>query len=355
MDQARAYRATQTEPNHAAEAGVLIVLRALAAAATRTDERDVLLELAAASVPYGSRTQQGPKPAAGSVPVRYRMMAAVAGRAFVPVLIAFEADQSRAAAHLPATASPQRAAAVRVRAEVLRGLAATSRERHSGNFRAAVFGANDGLVSNLALVVGMSATGVSAGVVLAAGMAGLLAGALSMAAGEYISVRSARELLQASRLDPGSVRGLSDTGADVEQIALIYQARGASRAQARRKAVRINGTDEQPAPAAAPAANESGARDMVGQAWGAAISSFFFFASGALIPILPYLMGWGATAAITSAVLLVGAALLATGATVGLLSGASALRRAFRQLAIGYGAAAATYLLGLLFGAVGVG
>jgi VIT1/CCC1 family predicted Fe2+/Mn2+ transporter len=90
--------------------------------------------------------------------------------------------------------------------------------------------------------------------------------------------------------------------------------------------------------------------DTVGSALGAAVSSFLFFASGAVVPVIPYLFGLqGLTAVLVSAVL-VGIALLGTGAIVGLLSGASPLKRALRQLAIGYGAATATYLLGLLFG-----
>jgi VIT1/CCC1 family predicted Fe2+/Mn2+ transporter len=90
--------------------------------------------------------------------------------------------------------------------------------------------------------------------------------------------------------------------------------------------------------------------DPVGSALGAAVSSFLFFGSGAIVPVIPYLFGLqGFTAVIVSAVL-VGVALLGTGAVVGLLSGASPVKRALRQLAIGYGAATATYLLGLLFG-----
>ncbi len=94
------------------------------------------------------------------------------------------------------------AADERVHEEVVRALAARGRSRLSGAFRAAVFGANDGLVSNLALVLGVSATGVSTHTLLATGMAGLLAGALSMGAGEYVSVRSQRELLEASTPNP---------------------------------------------------------------------------------------------------------------------------------------------------------
>ena len=99
------------------------------------------------------------------------------------------------------------------------------------------------------------------------------------------------------------------------------------------------------------AADPEETTDTVGTAWGAAISSFCFFASGALIPVLPYLFGATGVTAIVIASVLVGLALLATGAVVGLLSGASPLKRALRQLAIGFGAAAVTYLLGLWFGA----
>ncbi|HEX3197864.1 MAG TPA: VIT1/CCC1 transporter family protein, partial [Propionibacteriaceae bacterium] len=89
--------------------------------------------------------------------------------------------------------------------------------------------------------------------------------------------------------------------------------------------------------------------EAVGSAWRAAVSSFCFFAAGALVPVLPYLFGASGWAAVVIAAVLVGIALLGTGAVVGLLSGASPLKRALRQLAIGYGAAAATYLLGRAF------
>jgi VIT1/CCC1 family predicted Fe2+/Mn2+ transporter len=88
----------------------------------------------------------------------------------------------------------------------------------------------------------------------------------------------------------------------------------------------------------------------IGTGWNAAISSFLFFSSGALVPILPYIFGLSGVAAVVLSLVLVGLALLITGAIVGLLSGASPLKRAMRQLGIGFGAALATYLLGLLFG-----
>lgn len=96
-------------------------------------------------------------------------------------------------------------------------------------------------------------------------------------------------------------------------------------------------------------------QDAVLNPWGAALASFAFFAFGALVPVLPYALGLGGTVAVVVALALVGLALLFTGGVVGVLSGASPLARGIRQLLIGYAAAAATYLLGLAFGAAGVG
>jgi VIT1/CCC1 family predicted Fe2+/Mn2+ transporter len=98
--------------------------------------------------------------------------------------------------------------------------------------------------------------------------------------------------------------------------------------------------------------DEEDQHEAVGTAWGAALSSFCFFASGAIIPILPFLFGLTGVTALVVAGVLVGVALLATGGTVGLLSGTSPLTRGLRQLGIGLGAAAVTYVLGLLFGTV---
>jgi vacuolar iron transporter family protein len=103
--------------------------------------------------------------------------------------------------------------------------------------------------------------------------------------------------------------------------------------------------------AVAPEAAGVDPHEAVGSAWRAAVSSFLFFASGALIPVLPYMFGVSGLIAVVIAAVMVGIALLGTGAVVGLLSGTSPLKRALRQLAIGYGASAATYLLGRAFGA----
>lgn len=241
-------------------------------------------------------------------------------------------------------ATDRMAADERIHEEVVRALAARGRQRLSGSFRAAVFGANDGLVSNLALVAGVSAAGVSNSVVLLTGIAGLLAGALSMAAGEYVSVRSQRELLDATTPNANGETVLPHLDVDANELALVYRARGMTPDAAAERAARIlSGLERMPAP-------NGDEHAAVGSALGAAVSSFLFFASGAIIPVLPYLFGAQGLTAVLIAAALVGAALLATGSVVGLLSGTSPLTRALRQLAIGYGAAAATYLLGLLFG-----
>lgn len=241
------------------------------------------------------------------------------------------------------------AADEKIHGEVIRTLAARGRRRLSGTFRAAVFGANDGLVSNLALVLGIGATGVPTVTVLFTGLAGLLAGALSMGAGEYVSVRSQRELIDAARPDPSASAVLPHLDVDANELALVYRARGMPEDAAAERAAEVLASvhlDEDRA-----AGDPEETPDTVGTAWGAAFASFCFFASGALIPVLPYLFGAEGLVAVVIASVLVGLALLATGAIVGLLSGASPLKRALRQLAIGFGAAAITYLLGLAFGA----
>lgn len=248
-----------------------------------------------------------------------------------------------------ADATDQMAADERIHGEVVRGLAARGRTRAAGSFRAAVFGANDGLVSNLALVLGIGAVGVPPATVLFTGIAGLLAGALSMGAGEYVSVRSQRELLEASRPDPASQAALAHLDVDANELALVYRARGMSKKDATAHAARVLSTHHLDSDAVDVAGADP--TEGVGSAWSAAISSFLFFASGALIPVLPYIAGAAGLPAVFIAAGAVGLALVGTGAVVGVLSGASPLKRALRQLAIGFGAAGATYALGLLFGA----
>lgn len=319
------------------------------------EEREILLALAEAERRHEEHWitllgDQVGKPLRGDA--RTRMLGWLARRfGSVFVLALAQRAEARSPYEADEDATRQMAADEQIHEEVVRGLAARGRARLSGTFRAAVFGANDGLVSNLALVMGIGATGVSTPIILATGIAGLLAGALSMAAGEFVSVRSQRELLEASNPSADAQLALPNLDVNANELALVYRARGMSGAEAEAKARRTMENLQANPTGELAVVNK---HEEIGSALGAAASSFCFFASGALLPVLPYLFGLqGITAVIVSAVI-VGVALLGTGAVVGLLSGGPPLRRALRQLAIGYGAAAVTYLLGLALGAVGV-
>jgi VIT1/CCC1 family predicted Fe2+/Mn2+ transporter len=304
------------------------------------EEREILLALADAEKRHESHwlellSDDVGAPRRSSLRTRLLVfLAAHFGGVFVLALM--QRAEGRSPYQTEKDATDRMAADERIHGEVLRGLAARGRERLSGTFRAAVFGANDGLVSNLALVLGIGATGVGPG-------------ALSMGAGEYVSVRSQRELLQSTQPDPESQSALPHLDVDANELALVYRARGMEAEAADEHARTVLATLH--LDAVEPEAAGIDPHEAVGSAWNAAISSFCFFASGALIPVLPYLFGASELTAVVVAAALVGIALLGTGAIVGILSGASPLKRALRQLGIGYGAAAATYLLGRVFGA----
>jgi VIT1/CCC1 family predicted Fe2+/Mn2+ transporter len=320
-------------------------------AARRTgEEREILLALAEAEGRHEDHWKillgdQIGKPRTGDI--RTRLLGFLARRfGSVFVLALAQRAEGRSPYASDSDATPAMAADERIHEEVVRGLATRGRNRLSGTFRAAVFGANDGLVSNLALVIGISASGVATHVVLLTGVAGLLAGALSMGAGEYVSVRSQRELLEASAPNGQSNGVLPDLDVDANELALVYRARGMSEDEAAQHANEVLRDNS------LAITEEVDEHEAIGTGFGAALSSFCFFASGAVVPIIPYLFGLGGLAAILVAAALVGLALLGTGAIVGVLSGGPPLRRALRQLGIGFGAALVTYLLGLLFGTV---
>jgi VIT1/CCC1 family predicted Fe2+/Mn2+ transporter len=315
------------------------------------EEREILLALADAEARHAAHWEQllgdharTPRRAsAGSLVLAF--LARRFGSVFVLALA--QRAESRSPYQVDTDATLRMAADERVHEEVVRGLAARGRARVSGTFRAAVFGANDGLVSNLALVLGVSGGGATTSGVLLTGLAGLLAGALSMGAGEFISVRSQRELLDASSPGPAAGAAVVHLDVDANELALVYRARGMPADEAQRRAdAELRALPPKPEPDAG-----AEAEDTVGSGLGAAVSSFAFFASGAAVPVLPFLFGLEGTAALVTATVLVGLALLLTGAIVGMLSGGPPLRRGLRQLAVGAGAAGATYALGLLFGA----
>ncbi|WP_371152945.1 VIT1/CCC1 transporter family protein [Buchananella felis] len=318
------------------------------------EEGQILRKLAQAEARHESHWLQLLGPHAYPPPRRHpltlpmRALSRLFGPVFVLALLQRAEQRSEYPQEPDATA--QMVADERVHGEVVRSLAQRGRQQMSGTFRAAIFGANDGLVSNLALVLGIGATGVATSTVMATGLAGLLAGALSMAAGEYVSVRSQRELLEASRPDPDVTDVLPELDVDANELALVYRARGEDPDFAEMHAQRTLSAIRAGLDAQTGSFEQVQTFEEVGEAGKAAASSFAFFASGALVPVLPYLFGATGLAAVLWSALLVGACLLGTGAVVGLLSGSAPLVRALRQLGIGYGAAAITYGLGLLFG-----
>ncbi len=325
------------------------------------EEREILLALAEAEGRHaayweallGDRAEGGYGPS-----LRFRLLALLA-RSFgsVFVLALAQRAETRATYEVDADATLSMAADERIHAEVVRALATRGRNRLAGSFRAAVFGANDGLVSNVALIIGVAAAGLDRGHVLLTGLAGLLAGALSMGAGEFISVRSQRELLAASTPSPDAVHALADLDVERNELALVYRARGMTPEEARAHADEVMADIAVLGSASRFQADtdpDVDPHEAVGTAWGAAISSFCFFAMGAIIPVLPYAFGLGGTTAMLIALAAVGLALIVTGLFVGLISGGPPVRRALRQLAIGLGAAAVTYGLGAAFGATGI-
>jgi len=223
------------------------------------------------------------------------------------------------------------------------------RHRATGGnaLRAAVLGIDDGLVSNFSLVMGVAGAGGDARAIAVAGLAGLLAGSLSMALGEWLSVQSARELY--GRQIAVEREELAAAPEEEEQeLALIYQAKGASEAQARALAGRIMQSDH----ALETLAREELAIDpaeLGGSAYVAAGTSFAMFAMGALVPLVPFAFASGTTAVVAAA-LVSGAALFGIGALITLITGQPALRAGLRQLAIGAAAAAVTFAVGRLLG-----
>jgi len=225
------------------------------------------------------------------------------------------------------------------------------RRHHSvesgGNLRAAVFGINDGLISNASLIMGVAGATADASVIVLTGTAGLIAGALSMAAGEYVSVRSQREMYEYQiSLEREELEQYPEE--EAEELALIYAARGLSREEARRLARSLTADPDQAL--ATLAREELGLNpDDLSSPWKAAVFSFFSFVAGASIPLLPFLLIAG-SASLPLSVACTGVALFGVGATLSLFTGRSAWLGGARMLAIGVVAGAVTHSIGRLLG-----
>ncbi len=214
--------------------------------------------------------------------------------------------------------------------------------------RAAVLGANDGLLSNLSLVTGVAGSGLVGSTVLVVGLAGLLAGAFSMALGEWVSVQSSRELADRQlAIEADEIAALPEE--EVEELRLIYQARGLPADEAFTVAKRL--LDDPDNALDVMAREELGIDpdDRGGNPWTAALSSFLLFTVGAVIPVLPFV--WldalpGVLVSVTAGAV----GLFVLGAATTLFTGRGALRGGLRQMLLGLAAAAVTYGVGSLLG-----
>lgn len=221
------------------------------------------------------------------------------------------------------------------------------RDIGSGSARAAVFGVNDGLVSNVSLILGVAGANSSQGLVRVAGVAGLIAGAVSMAAGEYISMRAQTELLE-RELEMERIELGRNPEKETAELIAIYRSRGVSKEAAE---VMARDVMTDPERALEVHAREELGIDpyQLGSPWGAAIWSFFAFAIGALLPLLPWFFTGGTTAIVASISLaVVGAALV--GASLARFTGRPWPWSVLRQVLIVIGAAAITYAIGSAVG-----
>jgi vacuolar iron transporter family protein len=225
-----------------------------------------------------------------------------------------------------------------------------SRHKTSGTgnaLRASVFGVNDGLVSNASLILGMAGATADHAIILLTGSAGLLAGALSMAAGEYVSVRSQREMFEYQiGLEREELEQYPQE--EAAELALIYAAKGIPKAEAEDLAGHLLQDPERALDTLA--REELGLNpDELGSPWQAASASFLAFAAGALIPLAPYAIAINSQPLLTS-IVLTGAALFGVGALLSLFTGRRAFYGGLRMLLIGGMAGTATYLIGKALG-----
>jgi VIT1/CCC1 family predicted Fe2+/Mn2+ transporter len=214
-----------------------------------------------------------------------------------------------------------------------------------GTLRAGVFGVNDGLVSNTCLVMGVAGAVAAPSTLVLTGVPGLLAGAFSMAAGEFISMLSQKEMFE-HQIAQERDELERYPNEEAEELALIYAARGLPLAQARDVAAKMTANPEKALDTLA--REELGLNpDDLGSPIGAAVSSFIAFSIGASLPLIPFLLGLNPGVLIAAAIS--GGALFVVGATLSLFSGRSAVLGGLRMLTIGSAAAAATYFIGSLF------
>lgn len=300
-----------------------------------------------------------PKP---TIPFRIRFLQFLARRfgsdAVLPIVLRLEAEDAAKYRSVP-DAAPGMAESEMAHGRVLSSMEdggpgeriARAEGRHrigaGGALRAAVFGVNDGLVSNLALVMGVAGGSDDPSVVLLAGVAGLLAGAFSMGAGEWVSVRSQRELYEREiAVEAAELEAFPEE--EREELSLIYQAKGIPEKEAETLAGQIMA---QPETALDTLAREELGLDpgALGSSWVAATSSFFAFALGAVIPVIPFMVGSG-SAALAAAAGSAAAALFGVGVLISVFTARPPFSAGLRMILVGGIAAGVTYAVGSALG-----
>ncbi len=325
--------------------------RVVSDAESGTPRQVLFLELAAAAdrqaaIWEEAMAAKGMAPPTAFLPdLRTRMVAALVRRLGARRLRGVLAAMKVRGMSLYTKADPGHGSTAAMDKETLRHRAVNG----GGNLRAAVFGANDGLVSNASLILGVAGATSDGGVVLLSGIAGLLAGAFSMAAGEYVSVRSQREMyeyqigLERDELEQYPAE-------EAAELALIFEGRGMEAGEARTLADRLIADPDKALDTLA--REELGLNpDDLGSPWEAALSSFFAFSIGALVPLVPFFFSVGNTGLAVS-VGLTALSLFGVGVAISLFTGRHAWLGGLRMLAIGAAAGGATYLIGKLLGVV---
>ncbi|NJO13248.1 MAG: rubrerythrin family protein [Gammaproteobacteria bacterium] len=345
---------------------------ALAAAEPDANRRDIFLQLAEARIPSRAfwrdkLTAAGVTDVSFAPTLRTRVLSALArrfGPRFVlptvaaaefndrgkylsqPDALSISAEERGHAAVVEAIAGPKRRSSP-LGSEI--GRAEPWHRNASGNnLRAAVLGANDGLVSNFCLVMGVAGAGTSARTILLTGAAGLVAGACSMALGEWLSVTNARELAT-MQLDKEREEIEQTPEAEEHELALILQAKGVAKVEAQKAAAQIMQDKDSALDTLAREELGIDPAELGGNPWSAAGTSFALFAAGALFPILPFIWSSGA-AAIAGSAVVSAIVLAAIGMLTSLFNGRSASYSALRQVAFGSIAAAVTFGVGRLLG-----
>lgn len=347
--------------------------RLLASVERNGNRRDIFLQLAASELEHAEiwrrrLREQGVDPGAFKPSRKTRALGWLA-RHFGPrfVLPAISANEfldrdsyaGQPDAHGLASAEQEHAKVLRavVQSSTTPGLAGTDiagaeswHRRGAGNdLRAAVLGVNDGLISNFCLLMGIAGSGSSAKAIVLAGVSGLVAGAFSMALGEWLSVTNARELALsqiAGEADELEQAPLSEQ----HELALIYQAKGLDKSDAIRIAERVMQDKEQALDTLAREELGIDPKELGGSPWSAASISCALFALGAALPLLPFVLLSG-RAAITASIVAAVLALAGIGVLTSLFNGRSTWFSASRQIAICGVAAAFTYGVGMAFGA----